>query len=246
VTAGVLEKECCVMNEAFLKFVTSKRPFVRVKSAMTLDGWTATSTGHSKWITNEYSRQFVHGLRNRADAVMVGVGTVVADDPRLTTRVRRGKGRDPMRIVLDTHLRTPRNARILHHGSCSDTVLVVGPDVKSGDLKTLEKRGVSTLICPTRFGRIDLRALMGILGRMSVTDLLVEGGATLIGSMIHERLVDKFYIFKAPKILGGDDGVAMAAGPGSKMMDKCLSLKNIRVRRFEEDILIEGYPDYGC
>ena len=106
------------------------------------------------------------------------------------------------------------------------------------------KKGVSTLVCPMKDGRIDLVALMGILGGMSVTSLLVEGGASIIGSMIRERLIDKFYIFKAPKILGGEDGVPMADGPGVKKMDDCLVLKDIHIRRFGDDILVVGYPDY--
>jgi diaminohydroxyphosphoribosylaminopyrimidine deaminase/5-amino-6-(5-phosphoribosylamino)uracil reductase len=116
--------------------------------------------------------------------------------------------------------------------------------VTSEDQKLYNGKGVSTLTCPIKAGRIDLTALMGILGDMYVTSLLVEGGASIVGSLIREKLVDKFYIFKAPKILGGDDGVPMAAGPGPKTMDRSLMLKDLRIRRFEEDILIEGYPDY--
>jgi diaminohydroxyphosphoribosylaminopyrimidine deaminase/5-amino-6-(5-phosphoribosylamino)uracil reductase len=244
VTTGVLETECRRLNEAFLKFITLRRPFVTVKSALTLDGWTATGTGHSKWITNDRSRQFVHGLRDRSDAVMMGVGTVLADDPLFTTRLKRGRGRDPLRIVVDTHLKTPRDARILHHDSPADTVIVVGPGVTFDDQKLYNGKGVSTLTCSVKAGRIDLTALMGILGDMYVTSLLVEGGASIVGSLIRDKLVDKFYIFKAPKILGGDDGVPMAAGPGPKTMDRSLILKDLRIRRFGEDVLIEGYPDY--
>jgi len=176
---------------------------------------------------------------------MTGVGTVLADDPLFTTRLKRGRGRDPLRIVVDTRLRTPRNARILHHDSPADTVIVVAPGVTFEDRKVYNSKGVSTLTCPVKAGRIDLTALMGILGDMSVTSLLVEGGASIVGSLIREKLVDKFYVFKAPKILGGDDGVPMAAGPGPKTMERALMLKDVRIRRFGEDILIEGYPDYG-
>jgi diaminohydroxyphosphoribosylaminopyrimidine deaminase/5-amino-6-(5-phosphoribosylamino)uracil reductase len=149
-----------------------------------------------------------------------------------------------LRIVVDTHLKTPRDARILHHDSPADTIIVVGPGVTFEDQKLYNGKGVSTLTCPIKAGRIDLTALMGILGDMYVTSLLVEGGASIVGSLIREKLVDKFYIFKAPKILGGDDGVPMAAGPGPKTMDRSLMLKDLRIRRFEDDILIEGYPDY--
>jgi len=243
VKTGVLETECRLLNEVFLKYVISKRPFVIAKSAITLDGWTATATGHSKWITNDKSRQFVHRLRDRVDAVMVGIGTVLNDDPRLTTRLGSGRGRDPLRIVVDTHLRTPLNATILNHDSPADTLIALGPGVSSGLLSKFKKKGVSTLVCPTKAGRIDLAGLMDILAERVVTSILVEGGSTVIGSMLRERLIDKFFIFEAPKILGGDDGVPMAAGPGPKKMDRCLGLKDIQVRRFGEDILITGYPD---
>jgi len=244
VTTGVLEKECLRLNEAFSKFVTSGRPFVTVKSAQTIDGWTATATGHSQWITNDKSRRFVHRLRDQVDAVMVGVGTVLADNPRLTTRLDRGKRKDPLRIVVDTHLRTPLNANILNQDSPAKTLLVAGADISPEDLRRFKKNGVSTLTCHTKAGRIDLTRLMDILGSMAVTNLLVEGGASIIGSLLREKLVDKFYIFKAPRILGGGNGVPMAAGPGPSTMDQCLRLKEIKVRRFEDDVLLTAYPDY--
>jgi diaminohydroxyphosphoribosylaminopyrimidine deaminase/5-amino-6-(5-phosphoribosylamino)uracil reductase len=244
VKAGVLETECRQINEAFLKFVTSRRPFVIVKSALTLDGWTATATGHSQWITNDKSRQFVHRLRDQVDGVMVGVRTVLADDPLLTVRLRRGRGRNPLRIVVDTHLRTPVNARILHQDSSSNTLIAVSADVPAEERRRFQREGVSILTCPTRGEMIDLGALMDILGTMSVTSLLVEGGASIIGSMLRERLIDKFFIFNSIKILGGDDGIPMAAGPGPKRIDQCLALKDIQTRRFGNDIMIVGYPDY--
>ena len=244
VKTGVLETECRILNEAFLKYVLTKRPFVIAKSAITLDGWTGTAAGHSRWITNEKSRQFVHRLRDQVDAVMVGVGTILADDPRLTTRIKRGRGRDPLRIVVDTHLRTPVNARIVNHDSSANTLIVVGDEVPPEALERYPKKGVLILSCPTRDGRIDLPALMDILAEKSVTSILVEGGSSLTGSMLRERLIDKYYVFEAPKILGGDDGIPMVAGEGPKQMDQCLVLKNVQVRRFGEDILVVGSPDY--
>jgi len=245
VDTGVMESECLRLNEGYLKFVAHKRPFVMVKSALTIDGWTATSTGDSKWITNERSRQFAHVLRNRVDALMVGVGTVLADDPFLTTRLKRGQGKDPLRIVVDTNLRIPRDAKVLNHKSTAQTLLVTGAHIPPENLKRYQKKGVSMLSCPLKGGRIDLGALMDILGERSVMTLMVEGGASIIGSMLRERLIDKFLIFTAPKLMGGDDGVSMASGPGAKGMDDCLRLRDLEVRRFGEDILTVGYPDYG-
>ncbi len=245
VTVGVLEADCLRLNEDFLKSVADGRPFVIAKSAMTLDGWIATSTGHSKWITNEESRAFVHRLRDRVDAVMVGIGTILADDPSLTTRLKKGRGRDPLRIVVDTHLRTPRNAKVVtQQHSSADTLIVTGEGAECPDLRPFQGNGVSTIACPVRDGKIDLKALMRRLGEMSVMSVLVEGGAAITGSMIREKLIDKFYLFKAPRLLGGDDGVSMAAGPGPEKMNDSLTLKEIRVRRFVDDILIRGYPSY--
>jgi len=217
---------------------------VIAKSAMTLDGWIATSAGHSKWITNEESRAFVHRLRDRVDAVMVGVGTVLVDNPSLTTRLKKGRGRDPLRIIVDTHLRTPPNAKVVTQHSSAETLIVTGEGEETGDRQRFQGNGVSILACPIRGGKIDLKALMRRLGEMSVMSVLLEGGAAITGSMLREKLIDKFYIFKAPRLLGGDDGIPMAAGPGPERMDDSLVLKEIRVRRFGDDILIKGYPSY--
>jgi diaminohydroxyphosphoribosylaminopyrimidine deaminase/5-amino-6-(5-phosphoribosylamino)uracil reductase len=244
VRVGVLEPECRRLNEWFLKFVTTGRPFVLAKTALTMDGWTATATGHSQWVTNERSRRFGHRLRDQVDGIMVGIGTVLADDPLLTTRLRHRAGKDPIRIVVDTRLKVPASARVLHVDSAAETVLAVGEGVSEKRLKAIQKSGVSTLICPTREGKLDLSALVNRLGAMSITSVLLEGGATLMGAMIREKLVDKFFFFKAPKILGGDDGIPMAAGPGPKRMDESLCLKDVEIRRLGEDLLVMGYPDY--
>lgn len=244
IVTGVLEEECRRLNEWFVTYVTLGRPFVIAKTAMTLDGWTATSTGHSRWVTNERSRAWVHRLRSQVDAIMVGLGTVTADDPLLTTRLGKRGGKDPVRVIVDTNLRIPENARVLGWAEGSETLVAVGEDVPSRRLKRLERKGVSFLPCPKKEDRIDLRALMDILGRRSVTSLLLEGGATLMGAMIRERLVDKFCVFKAPKILGGNDGRPMALGQGPSRMDQSLVLKDVRVRRFGDDLLIVGYPHY--
>lgn len=245
VKTGVLEADCRRLNESYIKFVTSGRPFVILKSAMTMDGWTATHKGYSKWITNDRSRRFVHGLRNGADAVMVGVGTVVADDPKLTVRLKNGhKERGPLRIVLDTHLRTPQQAQILKPESHAETLIVVGPEVASDRVREYEKPGVSTMVCPVKTGRIDLQAMLDILGKLSIVRLLVEGGATLVGSMVRERLIDQFYFFLAPRVLGGE-GTPMASGPGPEKLEDGLRLKDLRVMRFSDDLLIIAYPDYG-
>ncbi len=242
VTLGVLEEECRRLNEAFVKYVTTGRPFVLAKLALTLDGWIATSTGHSRWISNQQSRRFVHRLRDKTDGVMVGVGTVVTDDPMLTTRIGPRRGKDPVRVIVDTHLRIPEEAKVLKLASNAATLVVVGMDVAPQRFERITNPGVSIVQAPTKQGRIDLPALMDMLGKMRLTSLMVEGGSTLIGSLIRDRLIDKFHIFIAPKILGGSDGIAMASGSGPLRMDDCLRLKEIAVRRLGDDVLISGYP----
>lgn len=244
IRTGILEPECRRLNEAYVKHVTTGIPFIIVKSAQTLDGWTATATGHSKWITNDSSRRFVHRLRDRVDAVMVGIGTISADDPSLTTRLSGKNARDPVRVVVDTNLRISPQAKVIRHNSAAGTFIAVGPGVSGKRLESIESEGVSIIRCPVKKGLIDLKALFHRLGEMSLNSVLVEGGSGITGSLIRDRLVDKFYIFKAPKILGGEDGLPMASGRGAKRMDECLNLKEIKVRRFKEDILIAGYPVY--
>lgn len=245
VVTGVLEEECRRLNEWFVTYVTKGRPFVIAKTALTLDGWTATSTGHSRWVTNERSREWVHRLRHQVDGILVGVGTVMADDPLLNTRLKKGRGKDPVRIIVDTHLRIPVNARVLAHPHGSETLIAVSEDVPSRRIERLKTKGISFLVCPKKEGRIDLIALMDMLGKRSITSVLLEGGATLMGAMIREKLVDKFCIFKAPKILGGSDGRPMALGQGPSKMDQSIPLKDIRIKRFGDDLLITGYPEYS-
>jgi diaminohydroxyphosphoribosylaminopyrimidine deaminase/5-amino-6-(5-phosphoribosylamino)uracil reductase len=246
VRIGILERECRRMNEFFVKFVTTGRPFVVAKTALTLDGWSATSTGHSQWITNQESRKFVHHLRDVVDAVMVGIETILFDDPSLNTRLKNGKGKDPIRIVLDTNLRIPEHAKVLRQGSQAIALVVAGENVPAERQEKVRECYASLLLCPTKEDRIDLQALMDKLGAMSITSILVEGGATLMGALIREKLIDKFYVFKAPKILGGSDGIPMALGPGPKKLDQGLILKDTEVKRFGDDILVIGYPEYGA
>ncbi len=244
VKSGVLERDCRSLNEDFFAFITTGRPFVIAKSAQTLDGWTATSRMDSKWVTNEKSRRFVHRLRDRVDAVMVGAGTIVADNPSLTTRLKNGKGKNPLRVILDTHARTPADARIFNDESPHQTLLVVGEGFAGKKLDNIREKGVSILPCSTRNNRLDLKTLMSKLGDMAIMSLLVEGGSQVLGSLIRDELVNKFHIFKAPKILGGNDGIPMASGSGARYMRACIRLENLKFRRFGEDMLITGYPVY--
>ncbi len=244
VISGVLESECRKLNEAFIKHSSTGSPFIIAKSAQTMDGCIATKEGHSKWITNHESRAFVHELRDKVDAIMVGIGTILADDPLLTTRLEDQDGKDPVRVIIDTNLRIPNNANVLNLNSGSHTIIVVRDDISDDSIKKIEKNGVIVVKCPIHENKINLPALMKILGTMSMTSILLEGGSSLMGSMIREKLIDKFYIFKAPKLLGAGDGIPMAGGTGPQIMDHAFKLKDIEVRRFGDDLLITGYSDY--
>lgn len=244
VTTGVLERECKEFLEPWVKFSKTGRPFVIAKSALTLDGWTAASTGNSKWVTGEKARAYVHRLRSWVDGIMVGVGTVLADDPMLTSRLKSGKGRNPHRIVVDTHLRISAGARLLidDPGSCS--FIATGRKINKKFIERIEKENTFVLKCPVKNGQVDLNALMDIIGEKSITSILLEGGSNLMGSMLREKLIDKVLIFKAPKLLGGGDGIPMAAGKGPRKMAESVNLRDVTLKKFGEDILVSGYPEY--
>lgn len=243
VEVGVLEDEARILNEIFIKYTTTRQPFVILKCAATLDGRIATRTGDSRWVSGEKSRDFVHSLRHGVDGILVGSGTIRADDPSLTTRLEGRKGLDPTRIILDTRLSIPENARILNLDSESETILVTGEAVSEKKKAAFKDRSVRVLETPLKNGRIDLDLLMTRLGDIGITSLLIEGGSRVISSALHSRIVDKVCFFYAPKILGGDDGIPICSGPGPDFMRQCIPIRNTEVHRFGEDVMIQGYID---
>lgn len=245
VTTGVCEEQARRLNESFVKYITTRRPFVVLKCAATLDGRLATRTGDSRWITGEASRAYVHSLRHEYDAILVGVETVKKDNPRLTARILASpdgrKPKDPLRIVLDTRLTVPDDAFVLHPESDADTLIVTGP-IDDQRRNTLTRNpNVRVLESPLQNGQIDLDALMNSLGAMGVSSLFIEGGSRVIAGSLAAGIVDKVLFFYAPKILGGDDGVPVCKGPGPEFMKDCIPVKSVSVRQFDQDILIEGY-----
>jgi diaminohydroxyphosphoribosylaminopyrimidine deaminase/5-amino-6-(5-phosphoribosylamino)uracil reductase len=241
VKSGICESEARRLNESFIKYSTTKRPFVTLKCAATLDGRIATRTGDSKWVTGAASRKYVHELRHETDAIMVGVNTVKTDNPSLTTRLDDIKGVDPIRIVLDTKLSIPENSKLLQIPSGSDTLIITGNSQSSTKRKAIENLGVKIVHATLKDGRIDLGTLIDQLGKMGITSLLVEGGAQVAASALQAKIVDKINFFYAPKILGGDDGVPMCSGTGPDLMAQSLPVNNISIRQFDNDVMIEGY-----
>ncbi|MDO9566582.1 MAG: bifunctional diaminohydroxyphosphoribosylaminopyrimidine deaminase/5-amino-6-(5-phosphoribosylamino)uracil reductase RibD [Candidatus Desulfaltia sp.] len=241
VTSGVCEDEAKRLNEAYIKYVTTKRPFVIIKCAATLDGRIATKTGDSKWVSGDESRIYVHRLRHGVDAIMVGINTVNQDDPSLTVRLKDMNGLDPARIILDTNLTIFEEAKVLRLNSNSDTIIITGSSVSEDKKNAIEALGAKVIQSPVKDGMIDLDQLMDRLGDLGITSLLIEGGGSVIASALKAGIVDKVIFFYAPKILGGDDGMPICKGPGPALMDGCMPVKDIHVRRFGDDVMIEGY-----
>jgi len=241
VTSGVCEDAAARQNEAFLKYIKTKRPFVIVKCASTLDGRIATRTGDSRWVTNSRSRKYVHRLRQACDGIMVGINTVKTDNPSLTTRLDGIKCRDPIRVILDTNLSIDEDARVLQLTSDSDTIIVTSPSAPEDKKLRLEEKGARVVKSQLKDGWIDMDYLMGSLGTNGITSLLIEGGGRVIASAFHAKIVDKINFFYGARILGGDDGIPVCQGPGPKLMKASISVKNVKVRQFGDDVMVEGY-----
>lgn len=239
VEVGILEKACRSLNEAFSKYIRTGKPFVILKIASTLDGKIATRQGESKWITGEASRRFAHRLRNRVDGLLVGIGTILNDDPMLTARVRGG--RDPYRIILDSRLRIPDKAKVLADDP-GKTIIATTELAPEASLGRLEKRGVRVLILDSRGGRVYLQSLLTTLGEMEMMSLLVEGGSEVNGSFLKEGLIDKMFLFFAPKLIGGVEARGIFGGSGAATLEEALVLDSLKVKKIGEDLFIEGYP----
>ena len=241
VTVGVLEEEASRLNEIFLKYIQTKLPFVIMKTAMTLDGKIASVTGDSKWITNEASRQYVHQLRHQVSGIMVGIGTILADDPELTTRLKEGGGIDPVRIIVDSRARIPLEAKVLNLTSKSKTIVAVSEKADKEKLHKLMNKGAEVLMVPLKNDRVDLHCLMEQLGQKGIDSILLEGGAALNFSALQEGIIDKVISFIAPKLLGGDRAKTPVGGEGIPEMRHAILLEDLQISRFREDFMIEGY-----
>lgn len=240
VETGVLEPECRRLIAPFAKHLATGLPFVTLKSAMTLDGRTATSFGESQWISNPSSRQLVHQLRNRVDAIITGVGTVLRDNPRLTTRLD-GEAVDPVRIIVDSTLRTPTQAAVLTGHSPAATIIATTPQASKTKIRELEQAGAEILVCNEHEGRgVDLQDLLAQLGRYPLQHLLLEGGALLNQSMLSAGLIDRVMIFVAPSLMGGSDGKGLFSGSGPQHLSGLVRLTDLRVSDSSGDLLIEG------
>lgn len=237
VTTGVLEKEAQELNEVFLKWITTGKPFVALKTAMSLDGKIATAAGESQWITNEKSRYEGHRLRDIYDGILVGINTVLQDNPSLTTRLREYQGQNPVRIVLDSRARLPLDSRLATDGAAR-TIVAVSAKAPADRVAALKKAGLEVLTAGTDM--VDVVGLMEQLGAMKITSVLVEGGGRVNFSLLEAGLVDRVYAFVAPKIIGGSQALTPVEGEGFASLSQAVRLENIKTKLLGDDVLITG------
>jgi diaminohydroxyphosphoribosylaminopyrimidine deaminase/5-amino-6-(5-phosphoribosylamino)uracil reductase len=239
---GMCQQEAYEINEAYVKHITTGLPFVVAKFAMSLDGKIATKTGDSKWITNEEARNYAHALRYTVDAIMVGVNTVLVDNPRLTTRGCGGRGgigkMQPLRVIIDSKGKVPLNAHIFEPPG--EVLLAVAAPFESAKKERFVKAGVEVLELPAKGGSVDIGELLRLLGNREIVTVFVEGGGELLGSLFDHHLVDKVLAFVSPLIIGGRKAVSVG-GNGVDNIAKAMRLKRVDIKSFGDDILVSGY-----
>ena len=263
VEVGLCEDEIRELNKVFLKYITTKRPYVIMKTAMTLDGKIAAFTGDSRWVTNDESRKLVHELRSEMAGVIVGIGTVLADDPMLNVRLE-GNPHQPIRIVVDSNLRIPIDSQLVKTAKEYRTIVaytVISSDRRESrnlqqlneispfrsasvemtkKMRTLESLGVEILECQSNKNHVDINDLMSKLGAMGIDSLLLEGGSTLNAAFLEAGCVDEVWAFIAPKIIGGEGAKTPVSGKGIEKMSNAIQLQNIDIQNINDDILIKG------
>jgi len=239
IVTGVGTADAERQNRPFLTAMRERRPHVTLKAAMTLDGKIADLHGASQWITGETARRHAHRLRSEADAIVVGIGTVLRDDPELTVRLGHPWPREPLRVVLDTGARTPREARLVRAGTPSRALIAVGAEAPDGRVDELAASGATIVRCRTRDGRIDLGALLAELFAREVRAVLVEGGGEVHGAFLDAGLVDRVAMFAAPLLVGGRHATPVVGGAGRELKS-AVRLGGFAVTTLGEDLLIEA------
>ena len=238
VKLGVMESQAAKLNAPFLKLMQKGLPYVIVKWAMSLDGKIATHTGDSRWISSEESREYVHIIRGQVDGVMVGINTVQRDDPLLTCRIKGG--RNPRRIIVDSNAALPLNSRLINTIQESELFVAVGSSAPQERIEKLKQRGCKIISAGGVNGLVDMKTLFQQLGKMNLTNILVEGGSRVITTLIEECLVDKIIIFIAPIIVGGEGALSPVMGAGITRICESVKLTDITTKRFANDLVIEG------
>jgi len=241
VDVGILERECRLLNQAFIKYSTTGLPLVTIKAAVTLDGRIASRSGDSRWISNERSRRFVHHLRCVSDGILIGIDTALADNPQLTARLRRGPPcRQPIRIVLDSRLRLSAASLLVKTAQDIPVWAVCTEAALKPKESELTAAGVMVLRLPAEEGRVELRSLLRECGKRRITSLLVEGGGRVLADFLENQLADDFYFFYAPKIVGDPEAIPMLRGRPRNSMSEAHAVFDLRVRRFGDDVMLSG------
>jgi diaminohydroxyphosphoribosylaminopyrimidine deaminase / 5-amino-6-(5-phosphoribosylamino)uracil reductase len=239
VHAGLLRDEARRMLAGYINHRLTGRPLVTVKLAMSLDGSIATRSGDSQWISGEQSRRVVHQMRNRCDAVMVGVGTVLADDPALTTR-NLPEGRDALRVIVDSRARTPADAQVIHEDSDAGCLIACTASASPDRVSVLRDAGAEVRVLPEWGSHVDLAALMDALGERGALSVLIEGGGELVAGALEAGVVDRMMLFYAPLIIGGRDAIPGVGGLGAELVADAVRLCDVSTRQTGADLLVEG------
>lgn len=239
VKVGVLDEENKNLNEVFIKYIKNKKPFIVMKVAMSLDGKIATSTGKSKWISCEESRRCVHKLRSELMGILVGINTVINDDPMLDCRLENGK--NPIRIIVDTTLKIPIDSKIVSSAKLIRTIVVTTKNANRSMIKSLEDKGVEILTVNLKNNLVDLKEMINKLGKLNIDSILIEGGSRLNYSSISENIVDKVQVYLAPIILGGESSKTPIGGQGIFDIKEAFKINRLKYTKVGSDILIEGY-----
>ncbi len=239
VSSGLLEEKNRRLNEVYLKYITKKIPFVIAKAAISVDGKIATRKFSSRWISSQQTREYFHLLRGEYDVLMVGINTLIKDDPLLTVRHPNWKGKKIVRVILDSHLRFPLGAKIL--STLSQGKIIVFSLKKASQKKAdaLRKKGVEVISFSSQ--TLDLKEVLSWLGKNEMSSVLVEGGSRVLTSMFEEKLVDKIIISISPKLIGGKQAPSLLQGKGADFIKNSLHLKRTNSFQIDEDIIMEGY-----
>jgi len=244
VTTAVAQEKAEQLNRTYLHWVTTGRPYVILKAGMTLDGKVATAKGESQWITGPLARQDAHRLRSEVDAVIVGVGTVLKDNPTLTARLSDRPLelalRQPLRVVLDSALRTPSRAMVCATQDRAKTLIATTSRASRSRRRPFERAGVEVVSLSTKNGRVAFPALMTMLGKRGITSVLIEGGSTVNAAALREKLVNHVVLYLAPMLMGGQDAKAVIGDRSPKRLAQALTLRHVTVRRIGEDLVVEG------
>ena len=241
VNIGILEKEATELNKYFFKFIKTGLPYVHLKAAITLDGKIATRSYDSRWISCEESRRWVHKKRTQVDAVLIGVNTAIKDNPRLNSRLE--KITYPKRVILDTDFQISSNLNMF---SEKGETIIITTNIKNNKLEEFKNKNIKIIVCKNKENQIDLKDALRKLGEIGITSILVEGGGSIFSSFISKSLVDRFYFFIAPKIIGDNNAISVMDGQNINLINESIKLKYIKSIFVGEDILIEGeYANEG-